>query len=262
MRISTVALVMSAGAIVVALIFFRDSGGGSDDPLRTLLQDNDRLAVALDTGELEIRNAHGTFRIGDRNGSWWMLEPISHPVAADVLDTIFGALPAVHTAPTDGSPSRDSLGFDTPRARLLVKTADRTALDLELGIDVAFEPYVYARVDGGRTLWKAPAELFDVLARDREGMRSRALVPLDRSEIGGIELVDATTHWKAERIGSGWQFTLPDSGALMYERIREILSTISSLEALEFLDGSEVDDLQESPHSTLRVYPRSGEAPI
>lgn len=163
----------------------------------------------------------------ERDGSWWITDPVDHPADKGVVDFMKSVVQHNLVVPlTDETATPADLGFEPPQAVVEITArppgGDAVTRLVELGAADLDQTHVYVRTEGrmGRTV----RNVLNTLLRNTNEFRSQRAIQLDSGRVVelhrtgyeqrgiGFERVDLTLS--AFRDGPRWIATAPLSAAL------------------------------------------------
>lgn len=194
---------------------------------------------ALAEGSIEVRNGHGEFALelgGDRRLR--IVRPFLAAVEDAAVQRLVAGLAQVRSL-VGATPDRGELGFDAPRAILTLRAPSGT-LVLRFGMEVPFEPRVFAECERDPDLWTAPRDLVDLLAGPAADLRSLRVVSVRPDEIEGLRVeTPSGVAWEARRVAGAWVGTRPEPARLSLERMRDLVRAVAGLKAIGFPNDDE-----------------------
>lgn len=186
----------------------------------------------------------------DADGAWQIVDPLTFPAEAGVMDRLLEVLTKNRATPVD-KPDLEALRLAPPRAVLeLVEslpTGDRK-LRLELGEQDLDGSHVFARVDG--VVVRTLLNLDTTLNRDLPDWRQRRILNVDPATVTAVRrigklVVDPAVGlvdlgFAAGTTESGWRSSVPWKAALDPETVGQLIASLCYLQARTFLADSAV----------------------
>ena len=213
---------------VVAFFVFREDPetsvveGGAPTRLFDGLEANDVVRLRLEHVERGLQ-----LTLEQRDGRWWIVDPVEHPADRGVVDFLKSVVQHNLIVPlTDESATAADLGFEPPQAVIEVTTRSQDGEEreqrVELGLADFDQTHVYVRKDGemGRTV----RNLLNTMMRNLDEFRSQRAIQLDAGRVVelhrtgyeqpgiGFDRIDLTLS--AFRDGPRWVATAPLNAAL------------------------------------------------
>ncbi|MBI1850779.1 MAG: DUF4340 domain-containing protein [Planctomycetes bacterium] len=207
------------------------------------------------TSRVEIRNRQGQFTIV-RDGMGWRLESGDGAPAVEaareavkaILDEV-ASLKAIRVA--DESPGQ---GLENPRATLVLASM-RGSLRMRFGADDLNGPNLFVAVDGMKKAMVASPDLLKAIDKDRTQLREHAVVPVHAFSMTACTIERGGEKLALRKQSGNWLLESPIRGRADPERTRQLLNSIATLTAVDFVDdASKAASMGiESPRVVVRL---------
>jgi hypothetical protein len=244
-------------AVLVAAWALARFVGGFGGPATTSLDFAAVAASELDS--VVVAAAQDTVRL--RAGDGWTVN--RHQAAADAEETLRRALEQAQLGRLVGrnSENHERLGVTrTTGRRLTVYSGGTARLSLVVGRRGRAVGQVYVRREGEDEVYTLQGTLVSLVNRGVDDWRDKEIIQADRDLVERIELTYPDESFALARDTAGWH--LEPSGAAADENtVAGVLSILSGLLAISFVDQSVADTLTWEPLSgRLRLVGPGGTA--
>lgn len=261
MKESTLKALMAVlGALLVAwLVVIAFGRSGTDEP-----GGGGELGAMLDSLEPDslrsITFSGGTVAGGpvrlERSGRSWRVE--GHPADSLQVSRLLEALGNAHTgAPVALNPSNHArMEVDDASARIVVLEGAEAVDTLLLGKTGTSYSSVYVRLPGHDEVYLVDAELRPHASRDANEWRSKRIAAVDTTAVATLRVSRGNDSHTLERADSSWSV---GSGTAAPQAVRDILSEVRSLQAMDFPAPDSASVLAPGdPDRTVEVVDGSG----
>lgn len=176
-----------------------------------------------DVTKITIREGGGEIVLNKQNGTWMVVLGSPSNASSDradarlirsILDQTAGITPLDILKPSDlkGNVSIESLDLKMPkRAMAFFDGVDGTSRTLAFGIEGAAKDQIYARLDGGKTVYLIPSDVVESAFRPVEEFRDPRLTSLDPDRLESINFTKGSAFQclSLQKGDSGWNLTSP-----------------------------------------------------
>jgi hypothetical protein len=212
----TLALLTLAVAALLFLLFSGRSHTRSvTEPLLALHPTEVvQITVREGGGEIVLSRTNGVWMIGAGSPAGSVSDRADQRLIRALIEQAAGitALDILNPSDLKGSVSLESLDLKTPKRSLtFLEGRDGAGRKLAFGIEGAAKGQIYARLDGGKTVYLIPSEVVPTAFRPAEEFRDRRLTSLDPDRVEEINLTKGSAlHLLSMQKGaSGWNLTSP-----------------------------------------------------
>jgi hypothetical protein len=199
---------------------------------------------------------------GNDNGAsdeWVLTEPRVGRVDTEEVRDFLSRVQDVEGERTLADVSRSDLGLETPRAEVKFETGEEDVV-VRFGSRIPASSNTIAEVGTGPPFHVVADSLFEDIARDPNEWRSRDAIPIERSQIERIEIVNPPTGVILERSEDGFQLAAPIEDVADEVRVSDFLTALVELEIEEFVDDPG-EDLEPAP-SVVRLTTTDADEPV
>lgn len=208
--------------------------------------------TASDIGRLDLERGRGHLVLAQRDGIWWMEQPLKDLADADAASRLAGDLTALRVSEFL-TPDKDSLatwGLSPPLYRVMVFDPKGKATTVEFGATRSDGNSVYARREG--QVFTVGSSIVEELSREAEAFREPHLVKFDRAKASAL-----AGTFGAERVAltrgkeGGW---IAGGKAVLAGSAEDLMSAVLDVKSKSFLDESETGKLAaRSPAASIRI---------
>lgn len=214
--------------------------------------------TASDVGRLDLERGRGHLLLAQRDGIWWMEQPLKDLADADAASRLAGDLTALRVNEFL-MPDRDSLatwGLSPPLYRVMVFDSKGKATTVEFGATRSDGNSVYARREG--QVFTVGSSIVEELSKEAEAFREPHLLRFDRAKASALE-----GTFGGERVAlargkdGGWSAA---GKSLLAASAEDLMSAILDVRSKAFLDDSETRSLAaRSPSASIRIVLSEGD---
>jgi hypothetical protein len=212
-----------------------DSGDGEDDEESEDAPPGDALDLFESTAE------------------WRLAEPLAARAERTAVDGLLSSLLGLEKGRTVEGIEMKEYGLDPAEARVTLVTADgeRTLL---IGRQIPGGDQRVVALAEGDEVWTVPGAFWAEVAKPAGDWRSRQLFPGQRHEIERVALRRGADAIVLAKRGDDFWLEAPVADRADRERVEELLTAVTGLEAIEFLDaGATAQDGLETPEAVVEV---------
>ncbi len=177
---------------------------------------------------------------GDELGEWALTEPRAARGDADEVRRLLERVRDLEKERTLEDVSRDGLGLDRPRGQIKIETGSED-LVLRFGGEIPASSNTIVEVGNGPPFYVVSGSLVDDVVREPNEWRSRDAIPIDRSRIERIEVLNPPTGVALERAEGGFRLVAPRQDVADEDRVASLLTALVDLEIEEFVDHPDAD---------------------
>lgn len=255
-------LLVSLGAALVlaaALGAYAYFGVFQKEQAELAAQENEGKLFDLDTeaiSSLEVRAKGETTTLEKREGSWWIVAPLSVPADESAVRRLLDDLEqARHLRVVEEEGELRPFGLEPPSIRVEARTADGASAHVAVGLANTFDSSVYVSNRAGRVLTASNAlkTAFEKTAFD---LREKKLVLLKEDDIERFA-IEGEHKVVLSRAEGEWTMLAPRDDRANAEEVDALLRKLVDFRAIDF-PSREVADLG-APLATLTLTPREGE---
>lgn len=213
---------------------------------------------SADVARLDLERGRGHLLLAQRDGIWWMEQPLRDLANAEAASRLAGDLTAMRVLeflPSDIS-SLATWGLAPPLYRVTLSDATGKATAVEFGATRSDGNSVYARRHG--QVFTVASSSVEELSKEAEGFRETSLVKFDRAKASGLEAAFGEERVSLSRgKDGGWS---AGGKAVLAGNAEDVMSAILDLKSKAFADESETRALATRVASaTLKVSFSEGE---
>lgn len=223
-----------------------------------------------DVSMLEISRGGEVESVLTRTGSWRLVEPFSGGADESVVLRLIDALafapvedPASDLELLKLGRTRADFGLNPPRLAVRVR-ADGAETTIAFGLKTPTGSGVYASVSGVPAVFVVPSNTLAAVDIAPAGFRSRSLLAGGEGPVASVDIKCGSGEFLSfRREGEGWFMTQPTNAPASTERIRKLLSDISSSPAIDFVwpvGGS--NEVSEASAALLAGYGLDAESAV
>lgn len=168
------------------------------------------------------------------SSAWRLVRPFSFRAAGAEIDGLVSALADLRHERVMESFDPEELGLGKPRARVTLRSGDRTVI-LRVGAAIPAYSSIAVQVEGRSEAYVVGEALWDQLAKEPGEWRSRQVVPASRTAIQRIAWrIDDARFTLARRNGE-LRVVTPYEDLADETRVEELLTALTSLRVDQFL---------------------------
>ena len=205
-----------------------------------------------DIARLDLERGRGHLILVQRNGIWWLDQPLKDLADADAASRLASDLTALRVIDfqTSDKDSLAGLGLSPPLYRVMVADPKGKTTTVEFGSTRSDGNSLYARREG--QVFTVGTSIVEELSKEAEAFRSKNLVRFDRAKATAIAGAFAGKSISLSRDkDGGW---IADGKPALAGSVDDLMSAILDLKSRAFLDDAEALRLGARPASaTLRV---------
>jgi hypothetical protein len=184
---------------------------------------------------------------------WRLVAPLQARADRMAVDGLLTSLLGLEKARTLEGVDRAEYGLAPPQATVTLVSGKRSHT-LEVGREIPGTAQRVVALAGGDTVWTVPAAFWGELSRPAGDWRSRQLFPGQRHEVDRLSLQRAGEVVVLARRGDDFWLEAPVTDRADSERVDELLTAVTGLEAVEFLDqGEEPSTGLDAPEAVVEV---------
>ena len=213
---------------------------------------------ALDVARLDVERGRGHLLLVQRDGIWWMEQPLKDLADADAASRLAGDLTAlrVNEFLTAEKDNLATWGLSPPLYRVMLSDAKGKTTTVEIGSTRSDGNSVYARREG--QVFTIGSSIVEELAKEAEAFRDTHLVRFDRGKPTAITGTFGTETIELSRAkDGGWN---AGGKPVLASGVEDLSTAILDLKSKAFLDDAGVQKLaSRNPASTVKVAMPDGE---
>jgi hypothetical protein len=211
-----------------------------------------------DAARLDLERGRGHLLLAQRDGIWWMEQPLKDLADADAASRLAGDLTALRVIDFLAA-ERDSLatwGLSPPLYRVMISDPKGKATTVEFGSTRSDGNSVYGRREG--QVFTASSSIVEELSKEAEAFREPHLVRFERAKASALE-----GTFGAERVvllrGNDGGWSAAGKPALAGS-VEDLMTAILDVKSKSFLDEAGARSLALRPTSaSIRIVPSEGE---
>ena len=212
----TLALLILAIAALAFLFFSgRSHTRSATEPLLNLRPANvTKITIREGGGEIVLNKQNGIWRIGSESLKSSDHDRVDEQLIRALLEQAAGMTPLDVLTPSDlkGSVSLESLDLKTPQRSLtFLEAGSGSGKTVAFGIEGPAKGQIYARLDGGKTVYLITSEVVSTAFLPAEGFRDHRLTSLDPTRLEEITLTKGSSlqRLSMQKGEAGWKLTSP-----------------------------------------------------
>ncbi len=214
--------------------------------------------TSADVARIDVDRGRGHLLLAQRNGIWWVEQPLKDLADAEAASRLAGDLTALRVIEFQ-APEKDSLatwGLSPPLYRVTLSDFKGKPTTVELGSTRADGNSVYARREG--QTFTVASSIVEELSKESEAFRARTLVRFDRAQATSLEGTFGTdTIALARGKDGGWSAA---GKAALAGSVDDLMGAILDLKSRAFADQTQAAALSARPPSaSVRVTSSEGE---
>ncbi|MGH9366440.1 MAG: DUF4340 domain-containing protein [Thermoanaerobaculia bacterium] len=213
---------------------------------------------SFDVARLHLERGRGHLVLAQRDGIWWMEQPLKDLADADAASRLAGDLTGLRVveflAADDGSLA--TWGLAPPLYRVMLSAAKGKTTTVEVGATRSDGNAVYARREG--QAFTVGSSVVEELAKEAVAFRETGLVKFDRGKASALE-----GTFGAERLAlsrgkdGGWS---AGPRLALAGSVEDVMSAILDVRSNAFLEEAEARALlARTPSASLRIVLSEGE---
>jgi len=189
---------------------------------------------------VDVRNAHGEFRMEKQGDDWQLVKPIDFPAdsssVGSVLSSVVNLKEERRLQPGEVDPA--AYGLDAPESSVTLTTDDGGVFELRVGKETPLGSNRAVQISGFDGILLSPGWFAKDIDKDLDGWRSRDLVDVTESKVASLEVTTADDRIHAVRDGDLWRLLEPLEDEADPDQIRNLISDLNGLRIKEFLDDA------------------------
>jgi hypothetical protein len=211
-----------------------------------------------DVARIDVERGRGHLLIAQREGIWWMEQPLKDLADSDAASRLAGDLTALRV--TDFlTAEKDSLatwGLSPPLYRVVIADAKGKTSTAEIGSTRSDGNSVYASREG--QVFTVGSSIVEELSKEAEAFREPHLVKFDRAKATGLDGAFGADHVAlSSGKDGGWSL---GGKAVLAANVEDVLTAILDVKSRAFLDESEARALgARQPAATIKVVLSAGD---
>ncbi len=208
-------LILAVAALAILFSSGRSHTRSATEPLLAIHPTEvTRIIIREGGGETELNKANGIWRIGSGSLKGSDHDRVDDQLIRALLEQAAGmtALDVLPPSDLKGSVSLESLDLKTPKRSLtFIETGSGSGKTIAFGIEGPAKGQVYARLDGGKTVYLVPSELVSTAFLPAEEFHDHHLTSLDPTRLQEITLTKGTAlqRLSLKKEEAGWNITSP-----------------------------------------------------
>jgi len=208
-------LFLAASALIILFFSGRSHTRSATEPLLNLRPvDVTKITIREGGGEIVLNKQNGTWMVGLGSLSSAGSDRANARLIRSLLEVAAGITPLDILKPSDlkGNVTMKSLDLKMPkRALTFFDGMDGTSRTLALGIEGASKDQIYARLNGGKTVYLIPSDVVETAFRPVEEFRDPRLTSLDPDLLESINYTKGSAFQRIslQKGDSGWNLTSP-----------------------------------------------------
>ncbi|HYB54263.1 MAG TPA: DUF4340 domain-containing protein [Thermoanaerobaculia bacterium] len=213
---------------------------------------------ASDVARLDLERGRGHLLLAQRDGIWWMEQPVKDLADADAASRLAGDLTALRVIDFLAA-EKDNLatwGLAPPLYRVMASDAKGKATTVEFGSTKSDGNSVYARREG--QVFTVGSTIVEELAKEAEAFREPRLVRFDRAKASALEgTFGGEKVTLARGKDGGWSAA---GKPALAASVDDLMTAILDLKSKAFLDEGDAKTLGARPvAASLRVVAADAE---
>ena len=213
---------------------------------------------AADVARLDLERGRGHLLLTQRDGIWWMEQPLKDLADADVASRLAGDLTALRVIDFLAA-DKDTLatwGLAPPLYRVMISDAKGKTTTAEFGSTKSDGNSVYGRREG--QAFTVASSIVEEFSKEAEAFRETHLVRFDRAKPAALEGTFGTDSVKLARgKDGGWS---AGGKPVLAASVEDAMSAILDVKSKAFLDETEAHALAaRTPSGTIKVVLSEGD---
>lgn len=211
---------------------------------------------------IELLTPDGGVRLERQNADWRIVAPIDFPadsVGAEALATSLSELAREETLEGTGDAEEYGLAESARIVRFGVGEAHHS---VRFGRDTPIGPNAYAQVEGDAAIVTVPRFRANSFDKTLATLRDRRILEFDTASVERLEVrwqggaVTLEKQVQEEGAAAEWRVTSPIAARADEETVRELVDTLSFLQATGFVDTPDAEALAsfEAPNVAVTLY--------
>ncbi len=207
-----------------------------------------------DMTRIEILRGRGRLVFARKQGTWWLVEPISDLADAPEVDRLAASLLRLRVKDfIHGAQDLAAIGLNPALFRVSITGAKATVTAVDFGATRSDGNTIYARRDA--QVFTLDRDILDELSREAEAFRARALFGFRRGDATGVEGAFGTSTYAIAQKDGGWS---SGDRPVLAASADDVLGALLDLKSSDFADEAAVHGLAPAT-ATVTVRMRSGE---
>lgn len=214
--------------------------------------------TAAEVARLDLERGRGHLVLSQREGIWWLEQPLKDLADADAASRLAGDLTALRVIEFLSS-DKDSLAtwsLSPPLFRVMLSDTKGKTTAVEFGATRSDGNSVYARRDG--QVFTVGTSVVEELSKEAVAFRESHLVKFDRARASALEAAFGTQRFSLVRgKDGGWS---SDGKPILAGSVEDVMSAVLDLKSRSFSDETEGRGLSAlSPAVSLKIALSEGE---
>ncbi len=212
---------------------------------------------------IELEHPGRKVVLEQQDGQWMMIEPVDAPADHRNVQNLLRTVQECVIKRTLGDV--DDLapyGLDFPSASILLEAGDEDVGTLKVGKKTPVGGSAYLMRNDDTSVHLTDVAFFNRIDQKAEDLRDKTVLTFDKETVRSLEVRGARGDVALEKPGDTWKITEPSEYDADQTQIANLLSSLESLRATDFVDESP-DKLDRyglgSPRSTVTLGFAEGE---
>jgi hypothetical protein len=205
-----------------------------------------------EAARLDVDRGRGRLSLSQKNGVWWITQPLSDLADGDATQRLMGDLTSLKVLdflPAAERQKLASLGLAPPLYRITLSDAKGPGTVVDFGSTRSDGNSVYARRES--QVFTVPSSITEEVSKEAVAFREPRLVRFDRARVTSLSGVFGRTSIVLEQKSGGWTAAGKPVAA---NAIQDLSSAISDIKSRAFLDDAEAAALgSREPSATITV---------
>ena len=177
---------------------------------------------------------------------WSLVSPVTALADKAAVDSLIDRLASMRSKSVVEEKAADlkRYGLDPPSIKIVAKAEDGTELVLRCGEENSFDSSVYVAMGGSNEVLSAEGGFKYALEKTTFDLRDKRLVPVEESEIAGIEVTAPGGRYQLAKEEGRWRIVQPFADRADDQAVGKIVNAIRNLRATRFVtDTASAPDL-------------------
>jgi hypothetical protein len=214
---------------------------------------------SADVNSLAVTNSDGTRIALQKSGTGWKLtEPVAAPAKGFEVDDLVRALTGLQTRGQVDPSKKASGGLDHPNFIVELGTKSSKTVKLAFGDRSPVGDSLYVLLNDGQKPDVVGNSIYTNLDKPASTYREMRIVSTSSNDIKQLAITHKGKTIKLEKSGDNWEITEPAKLRAESSAVTDILSSITSLDAVNFVDNPSGPSKYGLVHPRLSVWFSTG----
>ena len=240
MKIKTTLILFIVFAVLLAFIFLsdiREKGKPAEADKLVDLSTEDVTKIVLKTERGVIAFSK------DEKGDWLITEPLEAKADKYEVDRVaddFSSL-SIERVVEEVAADLDKYGIPQEEVSLFLKGKEEP-VKVIIGMENPLDKKLFAKKADETRVVLIPSHIKSLLEKQVFDFREKKIFQFKADEVKSIKLRSGAIHWEAKNEGEDWFLKKPVESLAEKSKITSLLSSLSDLEAIEFVSEAKKDE--------------------